>query len=248
MMKSDPLEVAKHTLAKHHPKSLGGIAGGSVFRGEGTPTSDIDLVVLYDDSFDDVHRASVLEEGWPVELFVQSIKAQDFYLEKDRQRGMCVMASIVCEGHLIPEDRDELLNQRRKARQIINAGPPSLPQQEIDRQRYVLTNLIDDLSGTEDGAVKNAVLSQLHESLGDFHLRSKGAWSGRGKALLRCLRDNDVAFAVRYIESFNTAFSSHDPSAVLALANDVLQPYGGQLWEGHKDVAGPAWRGEPDEG
>jgi predicted nucleotidyltransferase len=246
-MRPDPLEVAKRALQKYHPNSLGGIAGGSVFRGEGTPTSDIDVVVLYDDAFADVHRASVVEEGWPIEFFVQSIKAQDYFLEKDRLRGMCVMASILCDGTMIPNERDELISRRRKARDIIDAGPPALTPLEIDRRRYALTNLIGDLCGTDNNAVKNAVLSQLHDTLGDFHLRSQGCWSGHSKALLRSLKDVDETFASRYVESFDAGFSDHDIAPVVALADDVLQPYGGRLWEGYKEAPGPGWRQESDD-
>ena len=241
-MKPDPLDVAQRLLPKYHPNSLGGFAGGSVFRDEGTPTSDIDIVVLYDDSFDDVHRASKTEEGWPVELIVQNIKAQDYYLEKDRKRGMCVLASILCTGTMIPKESRELIAQREKARNIIDAGPPALTQQEIDRQRFELTNLVDDLRGTQDVTVKNAVLSVLHETLGNFHLRSQGYWSGHGKALLRCLWNTDKAFTARYVQEFEAAFSDHDITSILALTTDVLEPFGGRLWDGYQDSAGPAWR------
>lgn len=42
---------------------------GSVMRGQGTPHSDLDVVVVYK-SLPAAYRESLYHQGWPVELFV----------------------------------------------------------------------------------------------------------------------------------------------------------------------------------
>lgn len=236
------LDTAKRALAKHYPGALGAFVGGSITRGEGTPTSDIDIAVLFDENFEDVHRNSVIEEGWLIEFFVHNPKAQNYYFDKDRRRGMCVMPHLVADGIVIPEERPELLLQRERARAVIEKGPPPLSRDEQDIRRYTISALLDDLEGSDDPAVDNAVLSLLHESLGDFHLRVRGRWSGFGKSLIRSLRAEDVEFASAFERAFASGFAGKGMRPVIQLAAEVLAPHGGRLQEGYRSAAPDDWR------
>jgi len=241
-MRPDYLETAKRALEKYYANALGGFVAGSITRGEGTATSDIDIAVLFDDDFDNVHRNSVIEDGWPIEFFVHNQKAQDYFFDSDRKRGMCIMPTMVATGIVIPQERPELLRQKEKARAVIAAGPPLLTEDEIDFRRYHLTDLADDLRDAVEPSTRNAILALLYDYLGDFHLRAGGRWSGRGKSLLRCLRREDGDFALRFEDSFAAAFSGADVTSVLTLFESVLVPYGGPLWEGYTSPAPPDWR------
>lgn len=240
--KPDFLETAKRAVAKHYPGALGAFVGGSVARGEGTPTSDIDIAVLFDEAFEDVHRNTIIEDGWLIEFFVQNPKAQNFYFDKDRRRGMCVMPHLVADGIIIPEECPELLLQKERARAVIKQGPPPLSQAELDIRRYTIAALVDDLDGAGDPAEKNAVLSLLHESLGDFHLRARGHWSGFGKSLIRCLRAEDADFASAFESAFASGFAGGDMASLAALVDDVLSPHGGRLQEGYCSAAPADWK------
>jgi hypothetical protein len=241
MRRADPIEAATFALRKHYPDSLGGFAAGSVMRGHGTATSDIDLVVLYDDAFEDVHRSSVIEEGWPIEFFVHNAKAQDYFFEQDRQRGVCVMPSMVASGTMIPESCPELIVQQRKAQRIVAAGPPPLEEAELEFRRYLLTDLLDDLIDAEEPGVLIAILARVHELLGDFALRGHRRWSGHGKALLRCLRQFDAELASRFQRAFAEGFGG-DVTAVVELADSILAPFGGRLWAGYRASASDDWK------
>lgn len=236
------LDVAKRALAKHCPGAIGAFVAGSVTRGQGTPTSDIDIAVLYDDTFEDVHRNSVIEEGWPIELFVHNPQSLDYFCDKDRLRGMCVMPQMVATGIVIPDEHPALLLQQNKARDITMAGPPPLDKSDFDLRRYWLTDLTDDLKGAEATATRNAVLALMHDRLGDFHLRAAGNWSGFGKALLRCLKADDAGYAERFETAFATAFEGRDIEPVLALVEETLALHGGPFWEGYHSAAPPDWR------
>lgn len=236
------LDVAKRALAKHYPGAIGGFVAGSVIRGEGTPTSDIDIAVLFDESFEDVHRNSVVEEGWPIEFFVHNPQAQDFYFDKDRKRGMCIMPTMVANGIIIPDKTDLLLAQRCKAATIIAAGPPLLAKDDCDLRRYMIADLLDDLEGASDAGTRRATLALLHEHLGDFHLRARGCWSGRGKSLLKRLKEEDEDYAARYGVAFESGFSAQNIAPVMILAEETLAPRGGRLWEGYRSAAPDTWK------
>ncbi len=236
------LDVARRALAKHYPEALGAFVAGSMLRGDDTPTSDIDITVLFDDSFENIHRNSVVEEGWPIEFFVHNTRAQDYFLDQDRVHGMCIQSTMIATGIMIPSECPELLLQREKAVSIIQSGPSKLSDTDIDLRRYMLTDLADDLEGATATPSLQAVLAMLHNRIGDFHLRAKGHWSGDGKTLLRILRADDPAYADRFEKSFDAAFRLEDTAPVQALLDLTLKPHGGRLWEGYCVPAPDTWR------
>ncbi len=237
------IDVAKRALTKHYPDAVGAFVAGSMLRGEDTHTSDIDITVLFDDGFEDVHRNSVMEEGWPIEFFVHNQRAQDYYMDQDRERGMCIQSSMIATGIMVPEQQPDLLRQKKKAEAIIAAGPPRLSEADIDLRRYSLTDLADDLEGVKDEASRLAILASLHDRVGDFHLRAKGTWSGDGKSLVRILRANDPAYAQHFEGAFTASFRGENSVAVQKLIDQTLLPYGGRLWEGYRVAAPDTWRG-----
>jgi hypothetical protein len=243
-MRPDPIETAIKALHIHYPDSIGAFVSGSVIRGDATPTSDIDIAVLYDQSFDDIHRFSTTVDDWPIEFFVHNKKAQEFYFEKDRRRGMCIMPTIVAYGVIIPAANTLLLDQQRTALEIIEAGPPVLSSEDIDLRRYAITDQLDDFTDATNIGARNAILSQLHNRLGDFYLRTLNQWSGEGKSLIRVMGEFDPEFCTEFVRSFRTAYSSDSNLEILNLATKILAPYGGRIRDGYYSSAPNDWRGD----
>ena len=75
-------EVARNALAQHHPDARCTFIAGSITRGGGTASSDIDIVVLYGPEFADIHRDTVEHQQWLIEFFVQNEQAQNFFFDK----------------------------------------------------------------------------------------------------------------------------------------------------------------------
>ena len=242
MNKRDPIETAKAALDKHYPNALGAFAGGSVIQGTGTETSDIDIAVLFDDSFDEVHRFSTTLDDWPIEFFVHNLRAQNFYFEQDRLRGMCVMPTLVGTGVMIPETSDVLRQQQSRALEVIKSGPPVLTDDDVGLRRYGISDLLDDLVDSSDSGERNAILVQLHNATGDLYLRGQGAWSGVGKALIRKLEDQDPTYAAQFADAFGSAFQGTALDKVIDLIDLVLQPYGGRLRHGYRSIAPDRWK------
>jgi hypothetical protein len=67
-------------------------------------------------------------------------------------------------------------------------------------------------------------------------------WSAKGKAIPRRLNEIDVSFAGRYLDSFERLFSKNHATAVIELAEEILEPDGGFLFEGHRLEAPESWR------
>ena len=66
----DYLLVAKAIFTERFPDAACAFIAGSIVTGQGTPSSDIDMVVIYNDEEHETYRNSLMRDGWPVELFV----------------------------------------------------------------------------------------------------------------------------------------------------------------------------------
>jgi len=235
-------QIAQRVVAARFGRAEVAFCAGSIVRGEGTEHSDIDLVVVLP-ALKAAWRESFLYEGWPVEAFVHDGSTIHYFFEEiDARSGIPSLPQMVDEGILVWGD--QLIAQRYKelARQVLRKGPPTLSAENIKNAIYVITDLVDDLrtprSKTE--AVGTAV--RLYEQLGDFALRSKGLWSGSGKQISRALRRQDPALHADFVSAFDTFFAADNATGVVALAESIVAPHGGFLFDGYKREAPAEWR------
>lgn len=218
------------------------LAAGSIVRGEGTASSDLDLVVVYA-TLPCAYRESFRFDGYPVEAFVHDRETLEyFFFEVDRPSGVPTLPRMVVEGVEIPAANDMSHALKQLAAALIAAGPPRLDTQTERRMRYFVSDLIDDLRAPRSRDELVATGSRLYEQLADYHLRRQGLWSAKGKAVPRVLRQIDPELCMKYCQSFNTLFSLGDPTSVIHLAEDLLRAAGGPLFEGYRADAPPTWR------
>ncbi len=67
-------------------------------------------------------------------------------------------------------------------------------------------------------------------------------WSAKGKGDPRALARTDPALGARFSRSFEELFTNGDARAVIALAEDLLAPDGGLLFDGYRLDAPSSWR------
>ena len=70
--RKDPRATAAEVVAEKYPEARVAFLAGSVTRGEGTQTSDLDLVVIYN-KLPQAYRESFVSGGWPIEAFVHDL-------------------------------------------------------------------------------------------------------------------------------------------------------------------------------
>ena len=77
---------------------------GSIVRGDDTPYSDIDLVVVYS-QFSAAYRESFLSDGFSVEAFVHDPSTLKYFFEDiDAKSGCPSLPSMVVEGVALPNE------------------------------------------------------------------------------------------------------------------------------------------------
>lgn len=248
MKNENILDIAQKIKRELYPDALIAFAAGSVFRGEGNEYSDIDFVVLYGDGFEDVRRESFMMDGWPVEAFIHNVRAQDYFFDKDREGGSPIMLSMVIEGIEIPGPSEFSRARKAEAQRLFELGPKPMSEDDVRAKRYHISDMLDDLRGQRKASERLGVLSKLYINLADFHLRAAGKWSGNGKGLPRALQRYSPEIAGVYHDAFAEAFSGQGLDKLFSLSEDILNPYGGKLFEyrqaadpgGWKNFQGPA--------
>lgn len=215
---------------------------GSVLRGEATRFSDLDIVVVFE-KVDYAWRESFCYQDWPVEAFVHDLGTlKYFFYEMDVKSGCPSLPQMVAEGITIPQETEFSESLRDLARKIIDGGPPMLSIDEINRKRYGITDLVDDIREPRSTAELMATGTKLFEELADFYFRVQGLWSATGKTVIRRFNASDPALGKRYEEAFRQLFCQSDPSLCIAIAEEILAASGGLLFDGYRLNAPASWR------
>jgi predicted nucleotidyltransferase len=239
------IDVANSIHADRYKDAAAIFAAGSIVRGEGTPFSDLDLVVVYT-QLPCAYRESFRYGGYPVEAFVHDPATLEyFFVEVDRPSGVPTLPQMVVEGIEIPGPSEISRELKRRAAAVIEAGPPTLDSASERRMRYFVSDLLDDLRAPRSREELVGAGARLYEQLADYHLRRRGLWSAKGKAIPRVLRQTDAALCAVYCDAFGELFARGDPQAVIRLAEDLLRESGGPLFDGFRADAPPAWRRQP---
>jgi hypothetical protein len=210
------------------PAARWAILAGGVLSAARTPGSDLDIVVCLPEDPGLPYRWSQRRDGWPVELFVHDRMSLEYYLAKDRAARRPALHRMLATGHVVAGDADEAGRARDRAARILADGPDPLTGDELQRLRYGLTDLLDDLTHGHDPAEAVAIVASLWTATAELALHTARHWLGSGKWLLRELRDLDADLAARWVAAHG------DPAATAALAAEVLDRAGGALFDGYR--------------
>ncbi|MBE9059506.1 nucleotidyltransferase domain-containing protein [cf. Phormidesmis sp. LEGE 11477] len=240
-MNNSLVRTTKAIHAERYPGSEVIFLSGSIIRGESTPTSDLDLVVIFR-RLENAYRESFRFDDWPVEAFVHDPETLHYFFDLDRADGVPSLANMVNEGVEVPAASDFSSFIKALARSVLAKGPPHWQALDVDNSRYAITDIVDDLYAPRSRAEQIASATVLFSQLANHFLRSRQLWSAKGKTIPRRLREVDPEFAVRFEESFQALFTTGRATQVITLAEEVLERSGGRLFKGHKLAAPPDWR------
>ena len=239
--------IAARLVQQQYPTAVAAIIGGSFATGRQTPTSDIDLLLLFE-HVDCAWRSTIVAEGRTVELFAHDVATFTYFCqEMDAPGGAVPLARMVLEGENIVAGGEAYGRLLALAQTIDAAGPPVLDVDDLQRRRYAITTLLEDLVDSRHPGEALAVACQLYAALADLHLRAAGQWSGGGKHLFRHLQAFDGAVAGQLDGALRLA-AGDLPAGQRAFAQvsaAVLAPVGGPLLEGFTLPAPAHWRSDP---
>lgn len=216
-------------MSEIHPESAASALAGSITLGRGTRTSDLDIVVYYEDrsaSFAETLRY----DGWLVESFVYGPGGIDewFALEGKERRPVALdmwSAGIPLVGNVAT------VQLQARAQAMIAAGPEPISATQHADLRYGLTAAIDDLQGPPEPGEEFAIIADAYKRAGELLLLDNRSWLGSGKWLIRRLanlQDPRAQDLVQWAQS-----GPRSPKELSRVAQEVLESVGGPLREGH---------------
>jgi hypothetical protein len=235
-MPPDPVETARALVGERFPDAVQAWLAGSVTTGLATPTSDLDVTVLLDEV--DVHRESLVYDGWPVELFVHTPVSVEQFVAKDLARRRPTMARLVATGvPLLGAGGDDV---RRHCQGVLDAGPPPVSVDDLELRRYALTDLLDDLAGAAHDEEATAIAVEVWRETAELALAGAGCWSGTGKWLVRELRALDQQRGTHLATALDLGLHralAGERASLAEVADEVLAPLGGRRWAGFSRTA-----------
>ena len=240
-MRADYMDVARDVLEKFHPDAQCAFVAGSMTRGAATASSDIDLVVMYNPDFVDIHRDTVEHAGWLVELFVHNEQAQNYFFDLDVKNGTGVMAHMVATGIPIGRNIDYARERQAMAQKLIAAGPGPWDADKINFKRYMISCELDDLGDPRPYLEQQAIIAKLFPAMAEFVLAMRGFWRGNGKHLGRRLTADCPDLAPEFTTALKDSHNG-DMDKIIALGHKILGPQGGYLQAGYRSAASDDWK------
>ncbi|GAA0648600.1 nucleotidyltransferase domain-containing protein [Streptomyces thermocarboxydovorans] len=230
--RTNPVEAARAVVAGRHPEARAAFLGGSVATRRGTATSDLDIVVLLDGP-PAPYRASFLHGGWPVEMFVHTEASWHGYVGRELPRRRSPLLSMCADGVLLVDADGLGARIAAGARQLVAAGPPAESAEEIDDRRYAITDLLDDLAGSDEPDERLFIATELVRRTGELALAAAGSWSGGGKWTARRLESAAPGLSSRLRHGLQEVLQGRAEPLVVVV-DEVLGQVGGRLWAGYQ--------------
>ncbi|MET9144091.1 nucleotidyltransferase domain-containing protein [Streptomyces sp. NPDC004042] len=233
----DAIKAARAVVEEQHPEARAAFLGGSGATGRRTVTSDLDVVVLLHGA-PAPYRVSLRYADWPVEMFVHTEATWHAYIERELPTRRSPLLWMCADGLLLFDGDGVGARLAEHARKLVAAGPPPVPAEEIDDRRYAITDLLDDLVGSNDPSERLFIATELVRRTGELALAISGSWGGGGKWLARRLEVAVPGLGRRLHHGLREVLGGRvEPLAVAV--EEVLGQGGGRLWVGYERPGTP---------
>lgn len=220
---------------------IGMYAAGSVIRGEGAEHSDLDFIILTDDTLNYSQRHQDTARGVFFEAFIYSPQELlDSFAKGDYQD-----MHMVGYGYNSFGDNAKLNPLKEYARELFESGPGSANKESIDYKKYLLWDSyadIKDVLATSPLLAKSLMHESMWSALKVFY-DEKAIWFPKKKRLMESLSIDDMALS----EKVTNFLSKENPQEAIIEYREMIQyiigdrsidqPY---AWRSHPSIGGVA--------
>ena len=234
------IKITKEMLQTKYPLAEFAFLAGSIIRGEGTKYSDLDIVIIFE-NLPNAYRESFYFQGFPVETFVHTPETLNYFFDLDIAEKVPSLAVMVSEGIVIPNETDLSRNLKKLANEILS-NPLQITEDEIRGFQYWITDLIDDIREPRSKIELTASGTRLYEALSNCYFRINEMWMAKSKSIPRSLQKHSPEFYKEFTESFEELFTLGKTERIIKLAENMLAPHGGFMFDGVKLDAPKEWR------
>jgi len=233
----DPLCTIHKLVHEHYANAKAIFWAGSVSQGQGTSASDLDLVIVFD-AIPNAYREAFVYDGWPIDAFIHDMDTLRYFYEESRTgNGISGLIHMILNGREVMDSSAFSENIKELSQKILNAGPAIWDKEQIDKERFLITDVLDDIKYPAGRDEQIASTAWLFEALGQFYFRSQNKWCASGKSLMRYLKNDNPDLALEFNQSFERLFQTGEIAGLESVVQKILTPYGGLLWDGFRSDA-----------
>lgn len=242
IQRSDPKRTIQKLIQERYANAKTVFWAGSVSQNIGTSASDLDLVIVFDE-IPNAYREAFIYDGWPIDAFIHDTGTLRYFFEESRAgNGISGTISMILNGQEITASSDFSEKIKSIAEEVLHAGPAIWDKKQIDKERFLITDVLDDIKYPIGRDEQMTSAAWLLEALGQFYFRSQNKWCASGKSIIRYLKNNNLDLAMAFTTAFESVFQTGDATALESLVKKMLAPYGGLLWNGFKSDAPKEYR------
>jgi hypothetical protein len=220
-------EVVSFAVERFQP--VGIVAAGSVVRGHGDATSDLDVFVIHEQPFK--QRLQRLFCGVPAEIFVNPESAVRAYFAEEHRRGRPSTAHMLATGFPVVGG-PALAALRAEAAEWL-AKPSTLTPEEDTGARYAAATALEDAEDVagRDPQVSAALLGEAALAMIRHLLHAERGRIPRNKDLLRELDAHDPGAGALARRVFGGGGLAEKLESARALADRCVRARGFFAWE-----------------
>jgi hypothetical protein len=235
-------EIILKLKNERYPNAKAIFWAGSTTNVQATATSDIDLVIVFEE-LDHAYREAFIYENTPIDAFIHDPKTLSYFFENiEAKDGRPALIQMILNGHTVLGVDNFCIAIKELAQKAFEAGPRNLSKEEIDKERFLITDILDDIKHPRNKDEQMISAIHLFEPLIQFYFRSQGKWAASGKSLIRLFKDDNLTLAAKYTQSFNDLFKSGGFKTLESVVKEILDPFGGFLWDGFRLDAPKEWK------
>jgi nucleotidyltransferase-like protein len=235
-----PAVAARKLVTEELEQARAAILAGSVVTGHMTSASDLDVVVITDDPAAPFRR-SLYYGGWPVELFVHTEGSIHAWWQLNEERFRPALAFMCARGEVVLDTDGAAARVQVKASELLDAGPPLLPAEELDLLRYGVTDSLDDLLAGPRDPERHFIVASIVAGLCDLAMENRRSFRGSGKWTFRMAEEADPGFA-EDLSAALQAVEAGEVGPLQMLVQGELARAGGPLFDGYWASGGPRLR------
>jgi hypothetical protein len=199
--------------------------------------------VIVFEEVSNAYREAFIYDGLPIDAFIHDLDTLRYFCGKLEARdGKPALINMILHGQEIMEPNEFSSQAKSIAEQALANGPDAWNQVQIDKERFLITDILDDIKSPKNKEEQIISAVHLFEPLLQFYFRCQKKWTASGKALMRLLKQENPKLSEEWVEAFESLIQTGDYKAIETVVTKILEPYGGYLWDGFASVSPAEWK------
>ncbi len=241
-MRHEPLSTIQKLIKERYVGAKAVFWAGSVAANQGTDSSDLDLVIVFE-SLPNAYREAFVYDGWPIDAFIHDLDTLRYFCGKlEASDGKPALIHMILQGQEVLTQNSVSIEAKAIAAEALAKGPDSWTKDQIDKERFLITDILDDIKSPKNKEEQIISAVHLFEPLLQFYFRTQKKWTASGKSLTRLFKQENPELAEEWGSAFESLVKTGDSTAVETVVTKILEPYGGYLWDGFRSDAPADWK------